>query len=127
MRTAWEFAPWIAEPRSLGVAQSDVVCCDISNTIKVSHLCEAHRIPVAPHVGVCTGVGMAATWQVVAAIPNFLIQEYQHQLTQRANSILATPLESRDGKLIVPTRPGIGVDVDEKALPDVTVDRITVV
>ena len=51
---------------------------------------------------------MAATWQFAAAIPNFLIQEYQLQLTERANTILSTPLEAKNGKLIVPNRPGIG-------------------
>lgn len=120
MRTPWEFAPWIAEPRALGIAQPDVVRCGITNTVKVSHLCEAHRVPVAPHVGVCTGIGMAATWQVAAAIPNFLIQEYQLQLTERANTILTAPLEARNGKLIVPEGPGLGVDIDEAALDAVT-------
>ena len=69
---------------------------------------------------------MAATWQFAAEIPNFLIQEYQLQLTERANTILSTPLEVRNGKLIVPTRPGIGVEVDETALAEVTADRITI-
>ncbi|HAA74822.1 TPA: hypothetical protein DCE37_06875 [Candidatus Latescibacteria bacterium] len=126
LRTAWEFGPWIHEPRALGIAQPDVVRCGITNTVKVSHLCEAHRIPVAPHAGVCTGVGMAATWQVAAAIPNFLIQEYQLQLLERANTILSTPLEVHGGKLIVPDRPGIGVDVDKSALAAVTDETITV-
>ena len=126
IRTHWEFAPWIAEPRALGVAQPDIVRCGITNALKVSHLCEAHRIPVAPHVGVCTGVGMAATWQYAAAIPNFLIQEYQLQLLQRANTILQEPLKTRDGRLLVPNAPGLGVDVDEAALAEVTVDHVTV-
>jgi L-alanine-DL-glutamate epimerase-like enolase superfamily enzyme len=126
MRTAWEFAPWIAEPRSLGVAQPDIVRCGITNAVKISHLCEAHRIPVAPHVGVCTGIGMAATWQYAASIPNFLIQEYQLQLCERANAILSTPLEARDGKLIVPDRPGLGVDIDEDALATVTDDHTVI-
>ena len=126
IRTAWEFAPWIQEPRSLGVAQPDIVRCGITNALKVSHLCEAHRIPVAPHVGVCTGVGMAATWQYAASIPNFLIQEYQLQLCERANTILSTPLEERGGKLLVPDRPGLGVDVDEDALAAVTEDHIVI-
>jgi len=126
LRTPWEFAPWIAEPRALGVAQPDVVRCGITNAVKISHLCEAHRIPIAPHVGVCTGVGMAATWQYAAAIPNFLIQEYQLQLCERANTILSTPLKARDGKLIVPNLPGIGVEVNEEALAEVTDHRITV-
>ena len=69
---------------------------------------------------------MSATWQYAASIPNFLIQEYQLQLLQRANTILKEPLQTRDGLLLVPESPGLGVDVDEDALAEVTVDHTTV-
>ncbi|MGA1198752.1 MAG: enolase C-terminal domain-like protein, partial [Candidatus Latescibacterota bacterium] len=80
----------------------------------------------APHVGVCTGIGMAATWQLAAAVPNFLIQEFQFELAKRANTILKTPLEWQNGKLIVPMRPGIGVEIDETALTDVIAEKWTI-
>ena len=125
LRTTYEFQTWF-DNRTLEVAQPDVVRAGLTTAFKVSALAEARRIPVAPHVGVCTGIGMAATWQYAAAIPNFLIQEFQLELTQRANTILTTPLETQNGKLLVPQRPGIGVDVNEQALAEVTADHWTV-
>ena len=125
LRTAYEFQTWF-DNRALEVAQPDVVRMGLTSAFKVSALAEARRVPVAPHVGVCTGIGMAATWQYAAAIPNFHIQEFQLELTQRANTILTTPLETQNGKLLVPQRPGIGVDIDEKALAEVTADHWTI-
>jgi L-alanine-DL-glutamate epimerase-like enolase superfamily enzyme len=125
LRTAYEFQSWF-DNGALGVAQPDVVRAGLTAALKISALAEARRIPVAPHVGVCTGIGMAATWQLAAAVPNFLIQEFQLELAIRANTILKTPLEWHGGKLIVPTRPGIGVEIDEDALSDVIVEQWTV-
>ena len=52
-----------------------------------------------------------------------MIQEYQLQLTERANTFLSTPLNTRNGKLIVPTLPGIGVN--EASLAEVSVRHRT--
>lgn len=122
LRTSYEFQMWF-DNRALTVAQPDVVRTGLTSAFKIAAMAEARRIPVAPHVGVCTGIGIAATWQLAAAIPNFLIQEFQLELTQRANAILTTPLEAKGGKLQVPLRPGIGVDVNEAALADMIVER----
>ena len=119
LRTPYEFLPWF-ERRALEIAQPDVVRSGLTYARKIATLAEAHRIPVAPHVGVCTGIGMAATWQFAAALPNFLIQEFQLELTQTANNILETPLQAQNGRLIVPQGPGIGVHVNEEALASVT-------
>ena len=125
LRTVYEFQSWF-DHAALGVAQPDVVRTGLTSALKISALAEARRIPVAPHVGVCTGIGMAATWQLAAAVPNFLIQEFQFELAKRANTMLKTPLEWQNGKLIVPMRPGIGVEIDENALTHVIADQWTI-
>ena len=125
LRTVYEFQSWF-DHSALGVAQPDVVRTGLTSALKISALAEARRIPVAPHVGVCTGIGMAATWQLAAAVPNFLIQEFQFELAKRANTMLKTPLEWQNGKLIVPMRPGIGVEIDENALTHVIADQWTI-
>ena len=53
-------------------------------------------------------------------------QEFQFELTQNANRHLKTPLETRDGKLVVPQGPGLGVEVDEEAVAASSVARWTV-
>jgi len=125
LRTVYEFQSWF-DHAALGVAQPDVVRTGLTSALKISALAEARRIPVAPHVGVCTGIGMAATWQLAAAVPNFLIQEFQFELAKRANTILKTPLEWKNGKLIVPMRPGIGVEINENALTNVIAEQWTI-
>ena len=112
LRTIYEFLPWF-EQRALGIAQPDIVRTGFTAAKKIAAMAEAQRIPVAPHIGVCTGVGMAATWQFAASLPNFLIQEYQLDLMDGVNQILKTPLEAQDGTLIVPRLSGLGVEVNE--------------
>lgn len=115
LRTPYEFLPWL-QKGALTVAQPDILRSGLTAGLKIAALAEAHRVPVAPHVGMCTGIGMAATWQFAAAIPNFLIQETQVELLRNANRMLSTPLVVRDGQPQVPDRPGLGVEVDEEAV-----------
>jgi L-alanine-DL-glutamate epimerase-like enolase superfamily enzyme len=115
LRTAGQFEPWLRQ-RALAVAQPDIMRCGITGTLKIAALAEAHHVPTSLHTGVCTGVGMAATWQVAAALPGDLPQEHQHDLVAAGSQVLKTPLEQRNGLLLVPTRAGIGVEVDEDAV-----------
>jgi L-alanine-DL-glutamate epimerase-like enolase superfamily enzyme len=112
LRTPRQFEPWLRR-RALAVAQPDVMRAGITGVMKIAALAETHHVPTTLHTGVCTGIGMAATWQVAAALPGDLPQEHQHELAAAGGAVLKTPLEVRDGRLIVPRGPGIGVDVAE--------------
>lgn len=126
LRTNYEFLPWLETPRALDVVQPDVLRTGITGACKIAAAAEARRLPVAPHVGMCTGIGIAATWQFAAAIPSFLIQEFQLELTQNANRHLRTPLETKDGRLLVPSLPGLGIEVDEESIRQSTTSHWTV-
>jgi L-alanine-DL-glutamate epimerase-like enolase superfamily enzyme len=117
MRTPYEFLPWLAKG-ALTVAQPDIGRTGLINGLKIASLCEAHRVPVAPHVGVCSGIAVAATWQFAAVLPNFLIQETQVELLANANRMLKSPLEVREGLVRVPDGPGLGIEVDETTVRD---------
>lgn len=69
---------------------------------------------------------MAATWQVAASLPNFLIQEHQDDLFETANRFLETPLATDGGKLVVPVSPGLGVRVREDEVRRHAVEHWTV-
>jgi galactonate dehydratase len=60
-------------------------------------------------------VNMAAYVQLDAAIPNYFLQE-SHVGSDALNEILDQPLRREGGYVVVPDRPGIGVDVREEAL-----------
>jgi galactonate dehydratase len=73
-------------------------------------------VTVSPHNYNSTTVGLAATVQVSAAIPNFLITEYFVNFEARGREVAAPAFEVRDGHLAVPARPGLGIELDEAAL-----------
>jgi galactonate dehydratase len=115
LRTRDEFLPWL-EAGALGVCQPDLMRNGVTETIGIASLAETFDVPVALHVGATTVIGMAATWQVASALPNFLVQEHQPVMLELFNPWLAEPLSVRDGHLEVPDGPGLGVSIDEARL-----------
>lgn len=111
LRTRYQFMPWF-ESGALAIAQPDVMRGGISEVMKIATVAEAFNVDVALHTGCLTVVGMAATWQTAAAIPNLLIQEYQPVMFDTFNHWLTEPLKERDGRLLVPGGPGLGLDID---------------
>ena len=88
---------------------------------RIAALADTMHVPTTLHTGVCTGVGMAATWQVAAALPSGgYPQEHQQDLFDAVSAVLKEPLVQRKGRLVVPQRPGIGVEVSESAVEAVT-------
>jgi galactonate dehydratase len=81
---------------------------------KIAALAEAAFVGVFPHL-MGSPLNMAAYVQLDAAIPNYFLQE-THTVADRLNEILDQPLEREGGWVIVPDRPGIGVDIREEAL-----------
>ena len=115
LRTARQFEPWLSS-RALAIAQPDIMRSGVTGALKIAALADAFHVPTALHTGVCTGIGMAATWQVAAALPGDLPQEHQHDLFEAVGHLLETPLQLENGHLIVPERPGIGAEVNEQAV-----------
>jgi galactonate dehydratase len=53
--------------------------------------------------------------QLDAAIPNYVLQE-AYPAADRLNEILEEPLQRDGGYVVVPDRPGIGVEIREEKL-----------
>lgn len=83
---------------------------------QIADLLDRFQLPFAPHLSQGTILQFAATAHVCAAAPNFLICEYWWQNNPLGNAILKRPLELKDGFLLVPQGPGLGVEIDEAAL-----------
>jgi len=119
----WQFLPYIE--RSLTqFARVDV--CNVgglTEAMKVAGWCEAHYIDLMPHnpLGpVCT----AATVHLGAAVPNFSWLEIRYSPTEDAGrySEDVFPVQPRlvGSSIPVPSRPGLGVDVNEDYLKEQT-------
>src|SRR5271157_484543 len=73
---------------------------------------QPYAVAVAPHNYNSTLVGLAATVQLSAMIPNFWIAECFVNLKPACDQIAIAPLTVQDGFVDLPTTPGIGVDLD---------------
>jgi L-alanine-DL-glutamate epimerase-like enolase superfamily enzyme len=83
---------------------------------QIADLLDRFHLPFAPHLSQGTMLQFAATAHICAAAPNFLICEYWWQSNPLGNAILKRPLEMKEGFLMVPEGPGLGVEMDEAAL-----------
>ena len=79
-------------------------------------MAEPYYVVVSPHNYNSTTIGLSATLQVSAAIPNFLITEYFVNLEELGKNISTNPIEVVDGYIELPTEPGIGMALKEDIL-----------
>jgi galactonate dehydratase len=111
--TKWGFRE-ILEKKAAMILQPDVCYAGgITELRLIAGMAEAYYAPIAPHnpQGPCS---LAASIQVAASIPNFLIQE--RGVAEHAN-LLAKPLPPvKNGHRDLPTEPGLGITIDEDKL-----------
>ena len=82
---------------------------------KIAALAEASLVGVFPHL-MGSPVNTAAFAQFGAAIPNYVFQENNRVADHPLNEVIDEPLKLEGGYVIVPDRPGIGVEVREDKL-----------
>ena len=90
-------------------------CGGITAGKQIAALAEAHYVLLAPHVWGGPLITAAAV-QLDASIPNFLIQESIFKSGLFFDALLKEPFQWEDGDLLVPDRPGLGVELDEAKL-----------
>ena len=107
----------VFELRAADIVNPDVCNCGgILELRAIAQMAEPSLVTVSPHNYNSTTIGLAATVQIAAAIPNFLITEYFVNFEARGGEIARPACEVRDGFIAVPQGPGLGIDLDEAAL-----------
>ena len=121
-RTIWGVIPYLTE-NCIDILQSDCgQCGGISQLKKIATLAETFTVPMAPH---CTmsELGLTASLHVVAAIPNFLIQEGYLDGHIMPPGVARKNWEvDKDGYASLPQGPGLGVEMDEALMAQVAAD-----
>jgi galactonate dehydratase len=109
----WGFRE-ILEKRAAAILQPDVCYAGgITELRLIAGMAEAYYLPLAPHnpQGPCS---LAASYQIAASIPNFLVQE---RGDDNHENLLAKPLPPVvNGYRPLPTDPGLGITIDEEKL-----------
>jgi galactonate dehydratase len=107
----------VFEKQAADILNPDVCACGgILELKEIAAMAEPYMVAMAPHNYNSTTVGLAATLQVCATIPNFLITEYFVNFIEAGNAISRAPIRVEDGFIALPTAPGLGIDLDEEAL-----------
>jgi galactonate dehydratase len=88
----------------------------ISQMKKLAGMAEAHHIMMAPHSGTLGPVAEFAALHLLAAIPNTLMLERIENDWSGRNEVISAPPVLENGALLVPTAPGLGVDINEEAV-----------
>jgi len=107
----------VFEKQAADIINPDVCNCGgILELKEIAAMAEPYFVAVSPHNYNSTTLGLAATVQVSACIPNFLITEYFVNFTAKGNEISVNPLTVENGYIKLPTGPGLGVELNEEAL-----------
>lgn len=107
----------VFERRAADIINPDVCNCGgILELKEIAAMAEPNYVVVSPHNYNSTTIGLAATVQVSACIPNFLITEYFVNFEETGKEVAVKPLQVEDGYIKLPAGPGLGLELDEKEL-----------
>jgi galactonate dehydratase len=102
------------EKRACAVIQPNVCYCGgVSEVRRIAAMAEASLVAIAPH-NPNGPIGTMVSVHLALALPNFLILEQVRGDVSWRGEIVDHPLETQDGYVSPPTRPGIGVELIEE-------------
>ena len=118
------FQPWL-ERKAVDIIQPDCTKCGgLSEARRIAWLAADHHVQWVPH-GWNTAVGLAADLQQSAAMP---VARYVEYLTPCAyiDELTTEPFQlDDDGRLAIPTSPGLGIDIASDKLKQFCPSPIT--
>ena len=125
MYSRWDFKQ-VFENRSVDVIQPDLSHAGgITEVKKIVGMAEAYDVAMAPHCPLGP-IALASCVQVDACSHNVLIQEQSLDIHYNEGSdvldYLSDPsvFDYHDGYIKIPTDPGLGIDIDERRVRELT-------
>ena len=111
----FEFVDLLAQ-KAAAILQMDLtISGGILEAKKIASMAEAQYVQIAPHL-YGGPVGAAAAFQLDVCSPNFLIQEGIGTWDGFHAEVLQEPLEWKDGHHLPSSKPGLGIELNEKVL-----------
>lgn len=112
--TKWGFRE-LLEKGAASILQPDLCHAGgITEGRLIAGMAEAYYVPIAPH-NPMGPISLAAGLHLAASIPNFLVQEQ----VSLGDGYLKNPFKlQKDGTVLIPSGPGLGVELDDDQLAD---------
>jgi galactonate dehydratase len=114
--TIWEFAEYLERPGVAYVRPDVGIAGGITHLKKICALAEAFHAGVLPHAFPSGPVAVAAHVQLGISVPNWELQEHVPQDDARFTDLVDHVIELRDGYLLAPDRPGLGIELVDEGL-----------
>ncbi|MCF0147337.1 MAG: galactonate dehydratase [Clostridium sp.] len=125
----WEFKNLLKEG-AIDIIQPDIALCGgILETRKIAAMAEAFDVAVAPHAPYGP-IALAATLQLDVCTPNVFIQEQSLGIHYNKGFDLLDFVKNKeifqykDGYLELPTKPGLGIEIDEELVEKVSAEGL---
>ena len=115
----WQYRE-LLEKQAVSIVQPDICHCGgIFEGRKIAVMSELYFGSIAPH-NPLGPISLASCLHMDACTPNFLVQEHPGNPDKSDLGVgyIKEPFVIKDGYIDVPTKPGLGVELDEEALKD---------
>lgn len=109
----------VFEKQAADIINPDVASCGgILQMKELAAMAEPYYVLMAPHNYNSTAVSLAATIQIAATIPNFLIAEYFITFSEVSETFVKQPFKVQNSHISLTKKSGLGLEIDEDALKD---------
>ena len=109
-------------PESIRLDSEDIILSDhhfwggLRASLELARICQTFNRGLSMHSNSHVGISLAAMVHVAAAIPNVTYACDTHYPWQSEDVIVGGQMAFEDGSLSVSTEPGLGIELDRKAL-----------
>ncbi len=111
----WEFRQ-VIEEELIDYARVDLcICGGLTEAKKIAAACETHYIDLAVHNPIGP-VATSAFLHLSLSVPNFAVQELPRRPGESLPDLILNQPEWRDGYLLPPSAPGLGITLNPEAL-----------
>ena len=113
----------LIEECKLDIIQPDITRCGgLTEAKHIGTMALAHNLTVIPHAW-SSGIVIAASLHFIASQPNSNLLEYCVWDTPIRKEMLVHDFEVKDGYVDVPMGPGLGIEIDDKAIEKYRCDK----
>ncbi|MGB6689965.1 MAG: enolase C-terminal domain-like protein [Terracidiphilus sp.] len=114
--TNWRELRHAMQLHAIDIPLADPHFWTMQGSVRVAQICRDNGLTWGSHSNSHFDISLAMFTQVAAAAPGAITAIDTHWMWQDGQHLTGNPLSIEDGKLAVPQRPGLGVDLDLGAI-----------
>ncbi|MEU9738822.1 enolase C-terminal domain-like protein [Micromonospora chersina] len=114
--TDWRQMAHAVRSNAVDIPLADPHFWTMRGSVRVAQLCHDFGLTWGSHSNNHFDISLAMFTHVGAAAPGEITALDTHWIWQDGQALTRTPLQIRDGRIAVPTAPGLGVELDRDAL-----------